>query len=169
MEKQPKKDQESEVAAKTRTKRQKVDRPKYHLIAIFLFLNAYSVLGQEVSTIDIVKANANYEQEVMYFYRENWETFRKLALKEGVISGYELYKTSKDSTDHFQLILITTYEDSLQLSQSEDNFRPIMKAVSPNGPKLLKNVHRQEFLEYLIGYEAISVVSNEKARKRKGK
>jgi hypothetical protein len=139
---------------------------KGFFMAIIFFLKINHLLGQGVSTIDLVKANANYEKEVMFFYEANWKEFRKLALKNGIISGYELHKTATDSTNHFRIILITKYKDSIQLAQSENNFRPIMRLVSPNGPKLLNNIQRKEFLEYLLGYEAIIIASDEKKKKR---
>ena len=132
------------------------------LIILCLLISTNFVYGQKISTINIVKVNANYEKEAMYFYNENWKEFRKLALQEGVISGFEIMRTATDSTNHFQLILITEYNDSTSFSKSEKNFEPIIKRVSPNGPKMLNKVGRKEFLEYIAGYVTLSLDAEKK-------
>lgn len=141
------------------------------LLLILFFLSAAlpGVRGQEISTIDIVKVKAVYEKEAMYFYNENWKAFRKLALQEKVIAGFELLRTATDSTNHFQLILITTYSDSVSFANSEENFRPIMQRISPNGPKMLNQIARKDFLEYITGYETISLYSGRTKKSKKKK
>lgn len=134
------------------------------LIILCLLISANFVYGQKISTINIVKVNANYEKEAMYYYNENWKEFRKLALQEGVISGFEIMRTATDSTNHFQLILITEYSDSTSFSKSEENFEPIIKRVSPNGPKMLNKVGRKEFLEYVANYVTLSLDAEKKER-----
>ena len=133
----------------------------------FLLSPIQMISGQEMATIDIVKVNARYEKEAMYFYNENWKEFRKLALQKGVISGFEIHRTVVDSTNHFQLVLITKYRDSAYFAKSEENFRPIMKSVSPNGPKMLNNVERKDFLESMAGYETMMLGSNHERKKKK--
>lgn len=125
------------------------------------------VFGQQISTIDIVKVDAKYQQEAMYFYTENWQAFRESALRNGVIESYELKKTATDSTNHFLLILITTYKDSIQVSEAEQNFAPILKAISPNGAKMLNSIDRKQFLEYVSGYEAATIVTSKKKKRNK--
>lgn len=139
---------------------------KIWALLIVLTFYAQTSRGQELTTMDIVRVNATYEKEALYFYQENWKAFRKLALQKGVISGYEMHRTATDSTHHFQLILITRYPDSTALANSEENFRPIMKEVSPQGPRMLNNVDRKEFLEYVRGYET-HLLWNEPTKPRK--
>ncbi len=140
---------------------------KKYFITLLLVLSIQWIFGQQISTIDIVKVNAKYEQEAMYFYTENWQAFRKHALSKEVIASYELKKTAIDSTNHFFLILITTYKDSVQMSHMEENFAPIMKAISPNGPKMLNSLDRKQFLEYVSGYDAATIISSQKKKKKK--
>jgi hypothetical protein len=118
--------------------------------------------SQSFSSVDIVRINAQFEKEAMYFYRENWQAFRKSAFDKGFISGYEMLRSDTDSTNHFQFILITEYPDKASFDKREEHFAPIMKSISPNGPKMLNKVDRKVFLEYLNGYDTQPVVSSRK-------
>lgn len=133
----------------------------------FILLCNLTALAQNIKTMDIVKVNARYEKEALYFYNENWKAFRNEALKKGFISGFEMLRTATDSTNHFQLILITEYADSTSFQNMERNFEPIMKAISPKGPRMLNEVPRKEFLEYIVGYDALSIISKQRKAKRK--
>lgn len=126
-------------------------------VAFFILLS--SLNAQVISTLDIVKVNGQYEQEAMYFYNENWLQFRKEALKENVISDYEMLRTPDDSAGFFNLILITEYADSASFRNMEAGFAPIMKRVAPNGPKMLNDVPRSKFLEYVSGHDMSSVAA----------
>lgn len=119
--------------------------------------------AQTVSSVDIVKVNSKYQKEAEYFYKENWQAFRKMALEKKIISNYEMMQTSADSTGHYTLILITEYPDSLHYNKREKNFEPIMKSISPNGPKMLNNIDRKQFLQYVDGFDATTIVSGKKS------
>ena len=98
------------------------------LLIIFIFSSSFvKSISQNYITLDIVKVNAAYKEEAMYFYNENWKQFRIEAHKKGFISGFEMLKTETDSSKYFQLILITKYPDSLTFHNKEQNFAPIMK------------------------------------------
>jgi ketosteroid isomerase-like protein len=129
-------------------------------IQVLFFISVNKLYAQQFSTIDIVSVKAIYEKEAMFFYNENWKSFRAEAYRKGFISGYEILKTEKDSTQKFQLILVTKYSDSLSFHNKENNFALIMKSISPNGPKMLNNIPRKDILEYLSGYDAILVEKN---------
>jgi hypothetical protein len=124
-----------------------------HLIIIGLLIKSLAGFSQKISTVDIVKINAKFEKEAQYFYEQNWLAFRKEALKQKVIIGYEMFRSATDSTNHFDLTLITSYKNENAYKVSEDKFRPIMSKISPNGPKYLNEVKRQEFLQYVAGSE----------------
>ena len=123
-----------------------------HLLPTIAFL-ALSLTGfsqsQHIATVDIVNAKTAYEKEAIFFYEHNWKAFREEALKLGYVSGYELIKAPADTTGWFKIILITHFGDSAQYKKVEENFRPIMSRLSPNGPKMLNDVKRSEFLKPL--------------------
>jgi hypothetical protein len=128
-------------------------------VALF-FHKAHS---QTVSSVDIVKVNARYNNEAYFFYNENWLAFRKLALEKKLISNYEMMKIPTDSGGHYTLILITQYPDSLYYQNREINFDPIMRSISPNGPKMLNSIDRKELLQYVDGFDATTIVSGKKS------
>jgi hypothetical protein len=132
------------------------------LIAAVLFLTAFTLNAQKISTFDMVKIKAQYEKEALYFYEQNWRAFRVVALKQKVISNYEMFRSETDSTNHFYLTLVTTYKNEKAFKESEAKFRPIMSAISPNGPKYLNALKRTDFLEYVAGSEGKIVYSGKK-------
>lgn len=125
-----------------------------------LALLSLSGWAQKLTTVDIVKIQSQYAKEAAYFYEANWKAFRVEALKQKHISGYELLRTAPDSTGHAYFILLTEYPDSLTYGRREENFAPIMKRISPNGPRMLNDVPRSKFLEYVTGYDAVRVLSS---------
>jgi hypothetical protein len=130
------------------------------MLFVVFYVSSQLAYSQGYTTIDVVKIDQKYYKEAMYFYNENWTAFRKEALKQRFISGYKMVKTPADSTQHYQLILITEYADSLTYNRKEENFSPIMKKISPNGPKMLNDIPRSRFLEYLAGYDAYDIVED---------
>ena len=126
-------------------------------------LTIQALFAQKVSSVDIVKVNAKYQKEAEYFYRENWQAFRKQALEKKLISNYEMMRTPIDSTGHYTLILITSYPDSVYYHNREKHFEPIMKSISPNGPKMLNSIDRKQFLQYVDGYDATTIVYGKKS------
>lgn len=124
-------------------------------ILILALLTYCTIQSQEKPyyTVDIVQGNADMEDELFYFYENNWKVFRDSALSEGYISAYNMILTSSDSLGNFQLLLLTEYPDSLAFAKSEENFNPLLKKLRPKGPMMLNETQRADFLDYLSGYE----------------
>ena len=95
--------------------------------------------------MDFVKIKDGKKAEAMYFYENNWKLYREEALKRNIIQSWQLAEATPDSLNNFDLILITVYKDSVQYSKSEENFRPILAALRPNGPVLLNNFKPADF------------------------
>lgn len=133
------------------------------VIVLCCSLFAQAGLAQTVSSVDIVKVDARYQKEAEYFYRENWQAFRKKAMEKKLISGFEMMQTPTDSTGHYTLILITRYQDSSSYHSREKNFEPIMQSISPNGPKMLNRIDRKQFLQYVDGFDATTIASGKKS------
>jgi hypothetical protein len=74
-----------------------------------------------------------------------------------------MMKIPTDSGGHYTLILITQYPDSLYYQNREINFDPIMRSISPNGPKMLNSIDRKELLQYVDGFDATTIVSGKKS------
>lgn len=131
------------------------------VVALLIFTGKSFSQELPIATVDIVKGKQVYEKEVMYFYEQNWKAFREEALLQKHISGYRLIKTKPDDTGHFTLILITQFPDSTAFKRVEENFRPIMKKLSPKGPRMLNDVKREQFLQFVAGYTGSLVFSKE--------
>lgn len=140
----------------------------FSFLSFLLFAGAgFAQQNGSIATIDVVRVKAQFEKEALYFYRQNWEMFRAEALKQGHISAYQLLKTATDSTGHFQLVLITEYPDSLTRARAEEHFAPIMKALRPDGPKMLNNVPRNEMLTRGESFEGQNIVYGSTKRKKR--
>lgn len=124
------------------------------ILCLVFLIYGYSASGQQtkLSTVDVLKGKHQYEREIRYFYEHNWKAFRDEALKLKYISDYQFMTTKADSTGSFTIILITEFPDSLSFKNAEENFRPIIRRLSPGGPKMLNDVKRKDMLEFVSSY-----------------
>lgn len=122
-----------------------------------LFLSLFNLCVAQSDTrvghFDIMKANADYEQEAKHYYEQNWLLFRKEALKQKAISDYKLMYTEPDSTKTFSIILYTEFQNKTAYDNVEAAFSPIMKGLRPNGPNMLSNVKRSDFILSRSSYD----------------
>lgn len=98
-----------------------------------------------VTIMDFVKIKDGKTTETLFFYENNWKLYRDLAIKKNIIQSYKLVRAIPDTLNNFDLILITVYKDSAQYAGSEQNFRPILKELRPNGPLLLNELKPNDF------------------------
>ena len=105
------------------------------------------IIGQKVTSIDIVQAREKDMEEVNYFYEKNWLEFRKESLNSGYITGYKFIQSQPDSLGMITITLLTEYADCTMYNKREEHFRPIMSRISPNGPKYLNQRKNREFLK----------------------
>lgn len=103
--------------------------------------------NETVWVVDYVKIKDGKMAEALYYYEQNWKRYREEALKKGFIRSYNLLQAQPDSLHNFDLMLMTEFADSTQLSKVEEHFQPIIKALNPNGPKLLNNLKPADFRE----------------------
>jgi len=118
-------------------------------LLLFICTSAISLVNAQsasnIWSIDFVKCQGNHREEMVYYYQNNWKVFRDSMLERGLISAYAVLETKADSLGRFDLILMTGYPDSLTWKKSEDNFRPIIKAIRPESNLLLNGVKAAEF------------------------
>ena len=63
---------------------------------IFVFCVNFCVFSQQdtkISTIDFVKILNNNKKEIVYYYENNWEVLRKMAIKKNYIDSYQFLET----------------------------------------------------------------------------
>ena len=115
------------------------------------FLSSHSTNAQKTSYVamDIVKVKNGLWNEALYFFENNWKVFREDAVKQAIISSYQILVNNADSVSN-NIILITEYPDSLSFRKSEENFRPILKKFRPKGPVYLNEKRRNDFMEIVI-------------------
>lgn len=124
---------------------------KLILLLLTGFLSYQQTHAQKTSyvAIDIIKVKNGLWNEALYFFENNWKTYREDAIKQGVISSYQMLVNKADSVSN-NIVLITEYPDSLSYRKSEENFRPILKKIHPNGPIYLNEKRRNDFMQIEI-------------------
>lgn len=137
------------------------------LIALFIAVSSLSQAqgSKPVILMDFVKIKDGKKAEAMFFYENNWKLYREIALKKKIIHSYEIVEAAADSLNNFDLILITSYKDSVQYLKSEENFRPILAAARPNGPLLLNDIKPADFRQNVF-YRITTPVFSSHKRKR---
>lgn len=114
--------------------------------------------------IDMVEVLSARNAEAKFFYDQNWKIYREKALKEGLISAFRILSLPKGNETGCDLILITELPDEIKFKASEDNFRPILQSLRPNGPILLNEHKPNTFRNIKTNFDALIVLS---ARERK--
>lgn len=123
-----------------------------HLLCLcgFILISFCSFGQQQNNTIwvvDYVKIKNGKTAETLYYYNQNWKRYREEALRKGHIKSYKILMAETGDQQNFDLMLMTEFADSTQLSKVEEHFQPIIKDLNPDGPKLLNDVKPAEFRE----------------------
>lgn len=98
------------------------------IIFLCLSLNISSQVNTKISTIDFVQILNNNKNEVIYYYENNWEILRKMAIKKNYIDSYQLLETKPTKEAPFSFMLITTYKNKTQFDAREKHFEELIKA-----------------------------------------
>lgn len=98
-----------------------------------------------VKVVELVKVLGRNLSETEFYYRNNWKVLREEALKRGFIERYTWAVADPKEDSEWDIILITTYKTEKQYSESEENFRKIIKELRPNGPMLVSDKKPDEF------------------------
>ena len=77
----------------------------------------------KISTIDFVQVLNNNKKEVVFYYENNWEILRKMAIQKNYIDSYQLLETSPTKNAPFSFMLITTYKNKSNLRREKNTFR----------------------------------------------
>ncbi len=129
---------------------------KLILLSLVAFMPTQQTNAQKTPyvALDIIKIKNGLWEEALFFFENNWKVYREDAIKQGIISSYQLLINRADSVSN-NIILITQYPDSLAYVKSEENFRPILKKLRPNGPIHLNEKQRKDFMEIVVfnGYK----------------
>ena len=134
------------------------------LLAGFLSYSQAHAQKDAYVIMDIVKVKNELWNEALYFFDNNWKVFREEAIKQGIISSYQMLVNKADSVNN-NIVLITEYSDSLSYRKSEENFRPILKKIRPNGPVYLNEKKRSDFMDIAV-FNVYRVWTDDKEKRK---
>jgi hypothetical protein len=138
------------------------------ILTFFIATVSLNCFCQSIWVIDFAKTKDNKRQEMLYYIENNWKAYRDAALREGYIKSYLVLETIADTTNDYNFILLTEFPDSASLAKVEENFGPIMKKLSPNGPSLLNSSMPGDF-RLLLPYKEAATVFSSSNKKSKNK
>jgi len=122
------------------------------LISVLLCMVSYAQKNTKITTIDFVQILNNNKKEAVYYYRNNWEMLRKMAVKKDYIHSYKRLETKPTKEAPFSFMLVTTYKTQKQFMEREKHFQELIKTKGKL--KLLNNKKPDEFRKTVFTKEA---------------
>lgn len=128
---------------------------RFLLLKLFVVVSFLSYAQDErISSLDFVQILDGNVEEAMFYYQNNWEQLRLMALDSGYIQSYELLETSFDDNAPFHLILLTTYANQEQFDRREDNFGALIAVKGEL--QLLNEKKPNEFRKVIFWKEPVN-------------
>ena len=98
--------------------------------AVVVFGLAAVAVGQDrggdgVTVVEGIDVVAGRTEEAVYYYTNNWLTFREAALEKGYIDSYELI-VGDSTTDDVDILLITRFASERQYLDVEERYTELM-------------------------------------------
>lgn len=120
-------------------------------ISVLFCMVSYAQKNTRTTTIDFVQVLNNNNKEAIYYYKNNWEILRKMAVKKNYIHSYELLATTPTKEAPFSFMLLTTYKTQKQFTEREKHFQELIK--TKGNLKLLNDKKPGEFRKTLFTKE----------------
>lgn len=118
-------------------------------IFVTAFLLSFNLMASEkITSVDFVEILNDKREEALFYYKNNWEKYRKQAQQLGYIESYMLLQTQPTEDAPFHLMLITTYPNQQAFDQREEHFQPLIAAGG--GLKLLNEAKPPAFRKTLF-------------------
>ncbi|MGE3465783.1 MAG: TlpA family protein disulfide reductase [Pyrinomonadaceae bacterium] len=111
-------------------------------------------------TMDFVKIKDGRRAEAMFYYEKNWKVLREAALKKGIIHSYELVEAKSETSNAFDLVMVTRYRGEEQFRDREKNFEPLLRARGPDGPVLKNDIKPADFRQSVFVYDGVAAFSS---------
>lgn len=128
-------------------------RTALFLILITLTSTGYGQPDSRISTIDFVEILNDNKEEAIFYFKNNWEVLRTLAIGKGYIESFQFLEAPANEEFPFHLIFITTYPNSQQYENREQNFAELIKVKG--GIKLKNHKQPDEFRKTLFSKEMV--------------
>jgi len=119
------------------------------IILLLFCMHLYAQKNTKISTIDFVQVLNNNKKEVVFYYKNNWEVLRKMAIKKKYIHSYKLLETTPTDNAQFSFMLVTTYKNKQQFDQREKHFEELIKRKG--NLRLLNDKKPGEFRKTIFG------------------
>ena len=114
---------------------------------------SYGQQDERITTIGFVQILNDNKQEATYYYQNNWEVLRNMAIKKKYIHSFQILEAPISEGEPFQLMLITTYLDEKQYKLREDHFTELIE--EKGALKLMNEKEPAEFRRTLFSKEMI--------------
>ena len=126
------------------------------IFLIIVFISCTFSHAQEntkISTVDFVQVLNGNMEEVLYYYKNNWQVLREMAVNKNYIEAFQLLETPSSEEAPFQIILITTYLNEEQYKMRESHFDALIKERGPL--RLMNEKQPGEFRKILFSKENV--------------
>lgn len=107
-----------------------------------------------VVVVEPVRVLNGHTAEARYYYTNNWQVLRDMALARGFIHSYEIIYADEASDEAFDLLLITRYSDPSQLAKAEERFQALIR--EHGSLRLLNDLAPADFRKGLGAYTGTS-------------
>ena len=118
------------------------------LMSMLFCIVSYAQKNTKMSSIGFVQILNNNKKEAVYYYKNNWEVLRKMAVKKSYIHSYVLLETQPTKEAPFSFMLVTTYKNQKQFTKREKHFQELIKIKG--NLKLLNDKKPSEFRKTLF-------------------
>ena len=128
---------------------------KIPLLLIILTISYFSYGQQDrkISTVDFVQIVNGNSNEAIFYYQNNWQILRDMALENGYIESFQILETEATKEEPFNLMLITTYPNKEQYDLREEHFSLLIKEKGEL--KLMNDMTPNEFRKTLFRKEMV--------------
>ena len=92
---------------------------------------SFGQANEKLTTIEFVEIINNNNSEAIYYFQNNWQVLRELAIKKEYIDSYQLLEVPSSKEYPFQIMLITTYKNKAEYDLREDHFTELIKEKGP--------------------------------------
>jgi hypothetical protein len=123
------------------------------IIVLGITITSYGQPDERITTIDFVQILNDNKEEAIYYYQNNWKILREMAIEKEYIKSYQILETPVSESESFQLMLITTYKNTIQYDLREDHFAKLIKEKGEL--KLMNDKKPMEFRKTLFNKEMV--------------
>lgn len=123
------------------------------ILLIIVASNSFAQENQRLSTFQIIQILDNNIAEAEYYYENNWQVLREMAIKKEYIHSYQLFLTPENGDHTTEMILITTYRNENQYEKREEHFQELIKEKGEL--KLLNDKQPGEFRKSIMVREQV--------------